>query len=171
MCSKLLCFYFKGFYFFLFVKARLWKCSAGDTWVLAQLCHQESFVSVPNSMGTLWDNSFSSFPTPLGGWATFHSIQSQGKWPKLCSTYLQPVFLHLVVPALLAWLKASGWRRVCTAFPLHLLFTFSGLKPAEQLILCHPAPLLWFSSLQQVPKAAMQDVSLGWGGWHPWQMN
>lgn len=39
-------------------------------------------------------------------------------------------------------------------YPLHLLFKLSGLKPAEQHILCHSAPPLWVSSLHQVSKAA-----------------
>lgn len=168
MSLKLLCFYFKGLPLFLFLKARLWKCSAGYTWVLGlegqPSCVTKGALSLfPNPWGPFGGTVSALLPhlweaepclaEPHG--CTWVSQQSQGKWPKLlCPTHLQPLWLHSVVPALLAWFKASGWRKVCTAFPLHLLFRFSGLKPAEQHILCHSASPLWVSSFQQVSKAA-----------------
>lgn len=166
MCLKLLCFYFKGlpFFFFFISEGKTLEVlcrthlSAGAAGA-AQLCHRGGLVPVPSYGGTvspLLPQLWEAEPCLAEPHAVpeFHSSQSQGKWPKLLSlTHLQPLWLHPVVPALLAWVKASGRRKVCAAFPLHLLFRFSGLKTAEQHILCHPAPPLWVSSLQQVSKA------------------
>lgn len=115
MCLKLLWFYFKGLPFLLlllFLKARLWKCSAGYTWVLGlegqPSCHQGCLVPVPNSMENLWGNSFfshtpgrlshvlySSFTAPRGK----GSDQNCGV-PHTCSLFGCTLFYQHCLPGL-----------------------------------------------------------------------
>lgn len=116
----------------------------------AWLCHRGGRVPAPNPQGP-WDRgTVAPFLPHL--WEAepclaepdavlkFSSTQSQGKWPKLlCPPHLQPLWLHPVVPGLLAWFKASERGKVCTACTLRLLLVFSGLRAAEQHILSPPS--------------------------------
>lgn len=69
-----------------------------------------------------------------------HMLYPSSAAPKIKGSGQNSWVTHLLVPALLAWFKASERGEVCVACPLHLLLVFSGLRAAEQHIMSPPSP-------------------------------